>query len=269
MIGRRALAVGGIGSLVAGRAVGQEPQAWTLRPIEHRGFNWQLVAGSDLIVRGILAAPTELAVSRVYKGIEHRTALDLRYSPQAGCGPGPEALMALKARDGVFCLASSVDGAGYSFTGCGPEAAAVFSEDYERALLKEIETQRAMARRVATALGNDTLPFEASVGAAVRAALAGDGQSALRGLRRSGLAAAPAMIRLLADRRKLPKEAVEGLRPHKVTEVADLLMVALDLMARDAHLGWPSPDAPAAQRQRIADAWRVWLGYSLGLEANG
>jgi hypothetical protein len=269
MIGRRALVLGGIGSLVVGRAVGQEPQAWTLRPIEHRGFNWQLVACSDLIVRGILAAPTALAVSRVYKGSERRTALDLRYREQANCGPVLEALTALKARDGVFCLTLSEAGSAYSFAGCWPEAATAFSDAYERTLLKEIETQRAMARRVATALGNDTLPFEASVAAAVRAALAGDGQSAVRGLRRSGLAAAPAMIRLLADRRKLPKEAVEGLKPANVSEVADLLMFALDLMAKDARLGWPSPDAPEAQRQRIADAWRVWLGYSLGLGSTG
>lgn len=251
MMRRRALALGGIAW--ARTASAQQPGLWTLRPIEHPAFNWRLVAQSDLIVRGILAMPT-LAISRLYKGSERRAAVDLRYPGRPGCGPAPEALAALNARDGVFHLAATPPG--FELVGCSPESATAFSLAYERDLRKEAERQAAMVRRVTGLLADRTPPFEDSVAAMVRTALAGDNQSALRGLLRSGLAAAPAMIRRLDDRRALPrKEFIEGQGRHHLDDVAELMMFALGLVAKDAGLG------------RIADAWRVWLGYSLGLEA--
>jgi hypothetical protein len=295
MIGRRALAGGWVASLAWARgSSARGPQPWTLRPIEHRGFDWRLVAQSDLIVRGILAIPAEtasllkqsgektasipLAVGRVFKGAERRRSLELRYPRIANCGrPAPHALAALNARDAILCLTlepTPPAGPPYYLADCSREAATGFSDDTQRRLLKEIDSQRSTARHIAGALANDRLPFEASVEAAIGAALAGDNQSALRGLRRSGLAAAPAMIRRLDDRRPLPQQAIsvslagsfEGLSHYSVGEVGDLLMFALGLMTKDVSFGFPFPQTSDAQRERMADAWRVWLGYSLEMD---
>jgi hypothetical protein len=285
MIGRRAFAAGCLGSLALARgASGQPPRSWTLRPIEHPAFNWRMVAQSDLILRGILAASAlkpgdmgtvalPLAVSRLYKGGARPDTIDLRYDRQAGCGPAPEALTALNARDAVFFLGIET-GAAHRLVGCSADSATAFSSAHERALQKEIGIQAMLIRRVSALLAEHPPPFEESVTAMIRAALTGDNQSALRGLLRSGRAAAPAMIRHLGDRRPLPKNAViatvdDRSGQYPLGEVADLLMLALGIVAKDAELGWPAPDMSGEARQRIVDAWRVWLGYSLGLEAHG
>lgn len=267
MIGRRAFAAGWMFSLAGVRgASAQAPASWTPGPIEHRGFNWQLVARSDLIVRGILTSAEALAVSRIYKGSERRTDLGLRHADGADCATAAATLAALKARDGVFCLARPDIGSAYTLTACVPETAALFGTSHEAALQTEIDVQRATVRRITTLLANDRLPFEASVEAAIKAALAGDNQSALRGLQRSGLPAAPAMIRSLDDRRRLPqKDITASSGPYRVGDVGDLVMLALSLMVKDARFGFPSPETPDGQRLRMSDAWRVWLGYSLGL----
>jgi hypothetical protein len=264
MMGRRVFAAGLMGCFAgASAASAQVPASWMPGPIEHRGFDWRLVARSDLIVRGILTSAEALAVSRIYKGSERRTDLELRY---ADCATAAATLAALKARDGVFCLARPDTGSAYHLTACRTEAAALFGANHEAALQTEIDIQRATVRRVETSLANDRLPFEASVEAAIRAALAGDNQSALRGLQRSGLPAAPAMVRSLEDRRRLPRKDVTAASDrHRVGDVGDLLMLALGLLVKDARFGFPSPETPDGQRLRMADAWRVWLGYSLGL----
>jgi hypothetical protein len=285
MIGRRAFAIGCLGNLALARpSFGQSPGSWTLRPIDHPDFNWRMVAQSDLVLRGILAASAlrldgartislPLAASRAYKGSAGRSAIELRYDRHAGCGPTPDALLALNARDAVFFLALGT-GAAYHLVGCSPDSATIISAAYERGLQKEIDTQRSLVRRVLALLSDYRPPFEDTVTAMIRAALAGDNQSALRGLLRSGRAPAAAIIRHLDDRRPLPNRTViatVGARPgqQEVGEVADLLLLALGIVAKDAELGWLAPDAAEKPRQRIVDAWYVWLGYSLGLEARG
>jgi hypothetical protein len=285
MIGRRAFALGGIASLgLASASAAQTPRSWTPQPFERPDFNWRIVAQSDLIVRGILASGAlrlddtravslPLAASLAYKGTVRRPAIDLRYDRRAGCGPTPDALAALNARDAVFFLAFEAEAA-CRLVGCSSDSATAVSAAYERRLQKEIHSQRRLVRRVSALLSDHPPPFEDSVTAMIRAALSGDNQSALRGLRRSGRVAAAAIIRHLDDRRRLPgKTVIAPLddRPgqHELAEVADLLMLALAIVAKDAELGWPVPDMADAPRQRLADAWRVWLGYALGLEARG
>lgn len=285
MIGRRALALGGIGSpWLARPTAAQALRSWTPPLFEHADFNWRMVAQSDLIARGILASAAlrlddtrnvslPLATSLAYKGTVRRPAINLRYDRRAGCGPSPDALAALNARDAVFFLAFEAEAA-WRLVGCSPGSATAVSAAYEQRLQNEIDTQRRLVRRVSALLSDYPPPFEDSVTAMIRAALSGDNQSALRGLRRSGRAAAAAIIRHLDDRRPLPGKTViapldDRAGQHELAEVADLLMLALAIVAKDAELGWPASDMADAQRRRLADAWRVWLGYSLGLEARG
>jgi hypothetical protein len=272
-----------------------EAISWTLHSIDRPVVNWKLVAQSDLIVRGsfkltpgnlaILSKRSAahvslpLSISHVYASVGSVGDVEVRYyaAPSGRptptySGPTPQAIEVAADKEAVFFLVQGPDD--YYFAGHTPDALVPGTVHFERLVQDEVLKQKSLASRVAKFLEGHKPPLDDRVGEIVGLARKGKTQAALDELLGLGQRAVPAMVKRLGDRRILPSPAIsihvpgafEGLSHYRVRDVGDFLMFVLH-HGTEVSLGWPDENASAQVRRRYADSWRIWLGYSLRLDA--
>jgi hypothetical protein len=275
------------------------PVSWDLRPIEKRDVNWRLIARSDLIVRGRILVPPHalkgakpdyvrlpIVATSILAGNETRKNFEFSYYPYVHPtvasvrSPSPAEVTSSVLTESIFYL-QWVDRLGeegaYVFADYTAEALVPASEELDSRVRTEAEKQKTLATKVTTLLAVHMPPLDERVAALATDASRGNTQAALDGLLALDDIAIAAIAKRLGDRRRLPdgaikislkgvKGAFEGSALYRIADVGSLMMFALHHGTKDGFFGWPLEETSERRRLRIVAAWRVWLGYSLGLE---
>jgi hypothetical protein len=260
-----------------------------------RNIPWRLVARSNAIVRARLNIPEDAMLA--LRGRENKYAsigltvsaklkndrllgdfiqLKAYAAPLAGA-PNAATLAALKDKEAIFFLAHPYDAStdAYYFAGNTRGALLSANPEPEDAVRREVEEQLRLARTISAYLARNTPAHDEEVADLIEVAvLPLTSASAMGKLFELGCDAVPALVRHMDDRRLLPGRLVslscfgtgcfEAQTNYRPIAVVDLLAIVLDRITHES-LGDIYNGGSEEQRRRTIEAWKVWLGRSLGL----